>query len=134
MKVHEVPQDDSVLAGLRRACYAEDGQGRYVVVPSRGWEVERIVNEQAHKALRQVLEDTRQAVLEGRLSALAYHMVHCQMDARLLAANAGLCRWRVRRHLKPSVFARLGDDMKQRYAMALGVSVQSLNQVPQDSS
>ncbi|MHB8254593.1 MAG: hypothetical protein ACYDEV_13065 [Acidiferrobacter sp.] len=131
MKIGEVPQDESVLEGLRRACYAEDGQGGYVVVPSRGWEIERIVNEHANNALRQALEETRQAVAAGRLSTLAYHMAHCQMDIRLLAANAGLFRWQVRRHLKPRIFARLRSNIIHRYATTLGLTPDELIRLPE---
>lgn len=132
MKATEVPQDDSVLEGLRRACYAEDGQGRYVVVPSRGWEVERIVNEHANNALREALTETHQAVAAGRLSTLAYHMARCQMDVPLLAANVGLFRWQVRRHLKPRIFAGLGSELIRRYATTLGVSPDELIRLPEN--
>ncbi len=134
MKINDVPQDDSVLEGRRRACYAEDDRGAYVVVPSRGWEVERIVNEHARAALAEALETARRAVLAGRLSPLAYHMTAGQMGARLLAANAGVSWWRVRRHLRPKVFARLSRDTLERYAQALGLSVEDLTRVPETAS
>lgn len=130
MKAADVPQDDSVLEGLRRACYAEDGEGRYVVVPSRGWEVERVVNEHANKALREALAETHKAVVAGRLSTLAYHMVRCQMDVRLLAANVGLYQWQVRRHLKPRIFSSLRSEMIHRYARALGITSDELARLP----
>ncbi len=130
MKAHEVPQDDSVLEGRRRACYALDAQGHYVVVASRGWEVERIVNEHARDALREELEAVRLQVLAGKVSALAYHMTVCQMDYRLLAANTGLSRFRVRRHLRPKVFARLSHAVLERYAHAFGLSVAELARLP----
>ncbi len=130
MKANEVPQDDSILEGRRRACYALDAQGRYVVVASRGWEVERIVNEHAREALRVELEAVRLRVLAGKASALAYHMTACQMDCRLLAANTGLSRFRVRRHLRPKVFAHLTHATLERYAHAFGLSVAELTRLP----
>ncbi len=130
MKADEVPQDDSVLEGRLRACYALDAQGHYVVVASRGWEVERIVNEHARDALREGLEAVRLRVVAGKASALAYHMTARQMDCRLLAANTGLSRFRVRRHLRPGVFARLSQAMLERYAHALGLSVAELRRLP----
>ncbi|MCK7498069.1 MAG: hypothetical protein MZW92_50700 [Comamonadaceae bacterium] len=52
MKTHEVPQEESMLEGHQRACYAIDEHGRYVVVGSIGWQVEKVVNAQANDEVR----------------------------------------------------------------------------------
>ncbi len=130
MKTTEVPQDESILAGHRRACYAVDEQGRYVLVPSKGWEVEKIVNAQAHAEIQQVAEAVRERVGQGRASPLEYHMVLRQMTPRLLAAYVGINFLRVRWHLRPTVFARLKPSLLQRYAEALGVASETLRTVP----
>jgi len=129
MKTRDVPQEDSILEGHKRACYAVDEGGRYRIVASRGWEVEKIVNQLAVGDLRRALEATRQRVLSGHASALEYHMQRCQMDVPMLAANAGLWRWRVKRHLRPDIFAQLPAASLQRYADALRVSVEELRHV-----
>ena len=87
-----------MLAGHRRACYAVDEHGRYVVVPSKGWQVEKIVNAQAVEEIRRAVEAVRERVHQGRASPLEYHMVRCQMTPGLLASHTGLWSWRVRRH------------------------------------
>lgn len=130
MKDHEVPQDDSMLGEHRRAVYATDARGRYVIVPSRGWEVEKVVNAQAIDEIRRHIETIRQQALRGEASPLAYHMARCQMTPSLLAANAGIWRWRVQRHLDPRRFARLDRAGLQRYADVLGMTVEALGQVP----
>lgn len=130
MKTHEVPQDDSMLGDHRRACYALDENGRYVVVPSKGWEVECIVNAQAVEEIRRALTEVHARVQSGRASALEFHMVRCQMTPSLLAAYAGLWSLRVRWHLRPQVFARLSPKLLTRYADALGMSVEALQRVP----
>jgi hypothetical protein len=130
MRAKDVPQDESILEGHQRACYAVDADGRYTVVASKGWEVEKIVNQQAVAELRAQLEQTRQRVLQGAASALEYHMQRCQMTPSMLAANVGLWAWRVRRHLKPKVFAKLDAALLARYADALRVGVNDLRQVP----
>lgn len=130
MKAKEVPQEESVLEGNRRACYAEDEHGRYVVVPSKGWEVEKIVNAQAHAEIDKHVEEARQEVLRGEASPLKYHMLKCQMTPGLLSATAGLWRWQVRRHFKPEVFARLKRPMLERYADAMKMSVEELCKTP----
>ena len=121
-----------MLEGHQRACYAVDANGRYAVVGSRGWEVEKVVNAQAVDEVRRVIEDARERVLRGAASPLAYHMACCQMDVGLLAANTGMWRLRVRRHLKPAVFAALKPALLQRYADALGLTVDALRAMPGD--
>lgn len=130
MRVKDVPQDESILEGHQRACYAVDDQGRYTVVPSKGWDVEKVVNGQAVDELHDALEQTRRRVLAGRASALEFHMQRCQMDPSMLAANTGIWGWRVRRHLKPAVFAALDDALLARYADALRISVADLKLIP----
>jgi hypothetical protein len=133
MKAKDVPQENSAhYQGHQRACYALDDQGRYTVVASNGWETEQIVNQLAVGDLRRALEETRQRALAGQASALEYHMQRCQMTPAMLAADAGLWRWRVRRHLKPAVFARLPATMLERYAHALRMSVEELLRVPNE--
>ncbi len=134
MKIHDVPQEDAMLEGHQRACYAVDDAGRYVVVGSRGWAVEKVVNAQAVDEVRRVIEAAHARVLRGEASTLAYHMARCQMDVALLAANTGIWRLRIYRHLKPVVFAGLQPALLQRYADALGVSVEVLCRLPESAA
>jgi hypothetical protein len=53
-------------------------------------------------------------------------MYRARMDLELLSQSTGLWRWRVRRHLRPAVFARLPLALRRRYAETLGVSVEAL--------
>jgi len=71
MELDKVPQDDSILEGRRRACYARDSDGRYVIAPSRGWTVEAIVNRQAQSDVEARVTAALHAVRAGRASALA---------------------------------------------------------------
>lgn len=130
MRVEDIPQDDSILEGHRRACYARDANGQYVVATSRGWEVERLANELAVASVHESIEQARRDVLTGKLSPLAYHMACCHMDARMLATASGIWTWRVRRHLRPEVFAKLPEAVLARYADALRVEVAQLRARP----
>lgn len=133
MKANDVPQQPSELQeGRRRALYASDETGAYVVVPSTGWHVEQIVNDQAQEVIRRAVEEARGQVLKGEASPLKYHMARCQMTTGMLAETAGVWRWRVARHLKPHVFAGLEKDILQRYADALGITVDALRAVPKE--
>jgi len=127
MRERDVPQEGSrTLAGHLKAVYAVDDDGRLKLVPSRGWEVEEIVTRQAVEDLERRAGEARARALAGQSSPLEYHMYRARMDLALLSQTTGLWRWRVRRHFKPAVFARLPLALRQRYAEALGVSVEAL--------
>lgn len=133
MKVKEVPQDNTIeyYEGVKRACYAVNDEGKYVVVPSTGWSEEEFINSLAVKELAENLEKTRQAVLEGLKSPLAYHMERRQMIPDILGKTAGIAVFRVRRHLRPDIFPKLKDSLLARYAQALAITVDELKTVPQ---
>jgi len=131
MRKDDLPQDsDSFYDGALRACYATDDQGRYVMATSQGWKVETLATRQAIEDLEQKLEATRQAVLGGELSSLAFHMQARMMTRAILAQSTGLLRFRVKRHMRPTVFARLSDRLLGRYSEALDISVEALKSVP----
>ena len=135
MKVNEVPQDNTVeyYKGVKRACYAVDEKGRYVIVSSNGWEAEELVNGLAVKELAVNLEKTRKAVLAGEKSPLAYHMERRQMIPDILGKTAGIAVFRVKRHLRPEIFSRLKNPVLERYAKALAITMEELKTVPEES-
>jgi len=132
MKVNEVPQDNTVeyYEGIKRACYAVNDEGKYVIVPSNGWKEEEFINSLAVKELAVNLEETRKAVLAGEKSPLAYHMERRQMIPDILGKTAGIAVFRVKRHLRPDVFAKLKDSVLERYAKALAIAIDELKTVP----
>jgi hypothetical protein len=130
MKAKDVPQEEWISGHGRRACYAEDANGRYVVVPSKGWEVEKVVNAQAHDQIRRRLHEVKRDVIEGRASALKYHMERNMMDAGLLASTAGFWKFQVMRHLKPRPFHALDRPTLERYAAIFRISVEELQKLP----
>jgi hypothetical protein len=134
MKVNDVPQDNTVeyYEGVKRACYAVNDEGKYVIVPSTGWREEEFINRMAIEDLAANLEKTRKAVLAGRKSPLAYHMESRQMTPQILGKTAGIAVFRVRRHERPEVFAKLKDALLERYAKALAITVAELKTVPKD--
>jgi hypothetical protein len=131
VRADQVPQDrNAAFAGGRKAMYAVDEHGRYTIVPSTGWEVEEAVTLQAVEALRRLAEDAKARHRAGIASPLEYHMYHQRMDLDLLAQATGLWRWRIRRHFRPAVFARLPRKLLERYATALGIAVEELGRIP----
>lgn len=124
---HEVPQEgNATLAGHRKAMYARGADGKLHIVQSAGWEVEEIVTRQAVEDLDRLAADARQRVAAGQTSPLEFHMHRARMDVPMLAQITGLWQWRIRRHFRPAVFARLSPALLGRYAEAMGLSPDQL--------
>lgn len=132
MRQEDVPQDKGMAEGLNEICYAVDDDGRYVLAPSQGWDPKNIANQQAWEDLQKELNLVAQEVHQGKKSPLAYHMAKNLMDVKLLATYMGIASWRVKRHMKPGVFARMKPDMLARYADLLKMTVAELKQGPPD--
>lgn len=131
MRVEDVPQDEIPgLGGHQRALYARDRNGRYVRVESSGWQAEATATELAIADFERGLADAHARCRAGISAPLAYHMYARRMDLAALADAAGMARWRVRRHLRPRVFARLPERVLQRYARALQQPVAELGSLP----
>jgi hypothetical protein len=130
MKVNEVPQDITYYEGVKRACFALNNEGKYVIVTSTGWNDEAVVNGLAVDELATTLEETRKAVLAGLKSPLCYHMERRQMNPDILGKTAGIAVFRVNRHFRPDVFLKLKPSVLNRYAQALAVAVEELKTVP----
>jgi hypothetical protein len=127
-----VPQEgNATLDGHAKLMYARDAQGRIVTTTSRGWEAEEIVTRHAVDALVEQAQAARGRVAAGLASPLEYWMYARRMDLALLSQTSGFWQWRVRRHLQPRHFAALSTAQLARYADALGLSIQRL-QDPQD--
>lgn len=131
MDKDSVPQDASpTYGGLRKLLYAVDESGKYTGVQSSGWEAESYSTELAVSEINRQRDEAWQRARDGKTAALEYHMYRNRMDFDTLVMITGLWRWRVRRHLKPSVYAKLSDKVLARYAEAMGVSVEQLKQLP----
>lgn len=126
MKKHEVPQDDGIFADKPLAAYALDEAGRYVLVPTAGWEPANVAVANRDAALGERIEQARRAAASGLTSPLGYFMVLHQMNAAILSRCSGVARWRVRRHLRPEIFRKLPRHVKERYARAFEVTLDQL--------
>lgn len=131
MDRQDVPQDAvATYGGLRKLMYAVDEDGHYGGVTSSGWEAESFATELAVSELRRQTEEAWQRARNGATAPLEYHMLARRMDFDTLVHVTGLWRWRVRRHLRPAVFARLPERVLRRYAEALDMDIASLRQLP----
>jgi hypothetical protein len=131
MDVNDVPQEGNrTMDGHRRAMYARDAEGRIVIVPSRGGEVDETVTLQALDLIREMTEAARARVQAGETSPLEYWMYAQRLDLPQLAQVSGFWQWRIRRHLQPQRFARLPVGILQRYADVMGITIEQLKQLP----
>ncbi|MCD6582885.1 MAG: hypothetical protein J7K90_13910 [Desulfuromusa sp.] len=130
MKKEDVPQQFGLNDGQKEVNYAVDSAGHYTLEQSAGWEAKTIALRQAWGAIVDQLQRELAAIRAGRKSPLAYHMVNNQMDPALLSQYSGISRWRVKRHLKPAVFARLKAAALTPYAELFNISIEQLCSVP----
>jgi hypothetical protein len=131
MDVNEVPQEGNrTLGSHRKALYAKDADGRMVIVPSRGSEVDETVTMQAVHRLQGLAEDAKARVLAGRSAPLEFWMYARRMDVALLSQTSGIWQWRIRRHFNPQRFERLPPRILARYAEALGMTAAQLKARP----
>jgi hypothetical protein len=131
MDVNEVPQEGNcTMGGYRRAMYARDNDGRIVIVPSLGGEVDETVTLQALDRIKEQTEEARARVLAGQSSPLEYWMYAQRLDLPQLSQVTGLWQWRIRRHFRPQIFARLSPKMLQNYAWVMGITVEQLKKLP----
>jgi hypothetical protein len=80
--------------------------------------------------VRANIENARKEVLAGLKSPLCYHMEVRQMDVKFLARAAGIAVFRVKRHMRPEIFAKLKSSILDRYAAVLAVTPEELKTVP----
>jgi hypothetical protein len=131
MDKSSVPQDPSpTYEGQRKLLYAVDDRGEYTGVHSAGWEAETFATLTAVAELDRLREEAWTRALAGRTSALEFHMFDRRMELDTLAATTGIWKWRIRRHFDVQRFARLPEHILQRYADAMGISVERLRTVP----
>ena len=127
MRPDEVPQESApLLEGQRKAVYVVDKDGHYIIAQSGGDEAEITVTEEAVAWFAKLAENAYQRALRGETSPLEYHMFRLRMDEPTLASATGLWRWRVRRHLTAKGFSNLKPNLLERYADALGLTVEQL--------
>ncbi len=124
MKKDEVPQDPGGLGSYREIAYARDENGKYVLVPSAGWDVKKVANELAWDHIRKKADDVLEQVRAGRLSPLAYYMALQHLEPAILAKYVGLAKWRVKRHMKAEVFNNLKPSVLEKYADFFDLSLE----------
>ncbi len=132
MKEEDVPQEDEnkLYEGKNRLLeYAVDKDGNYTQKLSVGFEPKNVALEQAWELIDDQVAESKKGVEAGELSTLAYHMEKNLMDPGLLAQHMGYFTWRVKRHLRPKIFAKLKTSVLEKYAEVLKMTVDQLKTI-----
>lgn len=122
-------EDEIFNDGLPKAYYKHNDSGQYVLETDAPW-AERVSCALIISGNRANLEEIRKAVLAGSKSPLCYHMEMRQMTLHMLSKAAGIVVFRVKRHLRPEIFAKLKPSVLNRYSKALRVTLEELKTVP----
>lgn len=130
MKIEDVPQDEGPESEIRRLMWAVDEDGRHVTVQSAGWEPSNMGFLKYWEFLGDLIHAARHAVERGEKSPLWYWMTLNILNERMLADYMGTWTWRVRRHMKPAVFAALDHKTRGRYAAIFRITADELNRLP----
>lgn len=128
MEKDKVPQDQSNLTknNVKELLYATDENGNYTTTLSTGWEPKTIALSNSIDEINERIADAKQQVLDGEVSPIVYFMELNKMDLTILSSYVGLWKWRVKRHFKPNVFAKLNDNTLKKYADTFNISVEEL--------
>jgi len=122
-------EDEIFNDGLPKKYYKHNDNGQYVLEADAPW-AEKVSCALIISGNRAYLEEIRKAVLAGQKSPLCYYMEMRQMDTGILAKAAGIAAFRVKRHLRPEIFAKLKPSVLNRYTKALRVTLEELKTVP----
>lgn len=123
---------DPYYQGQSKVNYVLDQEtGKIQKVPARGWEPEFEATQRAWDEINEELKLTLEDIAQGKCTPLAYHMKKRLMEPKLLAAETGICLLFVKRHLKSMrAWKNMSAAKKMKYAVALGIQVEELNEVP----
>lgn len=127
MKKEDLPQDKSALENFtREVVYVKNKDGKFEKALSTGWETKAVALDNAWEEIERLTEEAREKVAKGEVSPIAYFLEKQLMDLPVLVGYTGFSKWKIKRHMKPNVFAKLSDAKLQRYAEAFDITVEEL--------
>jgi len=113
----------------RELLYSEYADGKFEKSVAYHGESDRVTLQQAWDLFNDRIEAARQKVKAGKASPILYYMEKTLVTPMDLSMHAGIMVWRVKRHLKPAVFKRLGEKTLQKYAAAFNITTDQLKNV-----
>lgn len=122
-------EDEIFNDGLPKKYYTHNDKGQYVLEEDAPW-AEKVSVGLIISQRRAELEEIRKEVIAGKKSPLCYYMEMRQLEPGMLAKAAGIALFRVKRHLRPEIFAKLKPSVLDRYSKALRIPLEELKTVP----
>ncbi len=127
MLENEVPQEgNKTLGGVKKAMYATSNGGEYKIVESEGWSAEEIATTVAVDEFNTLQDEALARLRGGEASPIEYLMYKNRMDLPTLCSIVKMFGWRVKRHFRPELFAKLDDKLLFKYANAFDISPEEL--------
>jgi hypothetical protein len=109
--------------------YHMDEKGNYSHELLANWGNKEIVNNATWDIVKERIKEAKDKVLAGERSPIVYYMEKSLTDIPTLSKYIGIAAWRIKRHLKPSVFNKLDDKVLQKYADFFVISVAELKEL-----
>lgn len=129
MEINDIPQDNSkIFRGQRKVVYAtKDGNYQTATTNEVGKTEE---SGDRTSGGRTQPTDCQLHRCQTWWKVTALFLLYVLLSFRLhLAQATGFWQWQIKRHFKPSVFAKLSNKVLGIYAEAFGVSILELQQV-----
>ena len=111
---------------FRELFYTYGADGKFEKSVGFHGESDRVTLQQAWDLFNDRIEEARQKVRAGVASPILYYMEKTLVTPMDLSMHAGIMVWRVKRHLKPKVFKRLGEKTLKKYADAFNITIEQL--------
>lgn len=112
----EIPKEpNATLDGIQKVMYAKNEQGEFERY-NYGSSVEEFATQVAVEEYETLKQECLARIKQGISSPIEYFMYENRMDLPTLASAVGMFQWRVKRHLKMSVFQTMSDALLLRYA------------------
>lgn len=131
MKKEDVPQDDefSHNGKFKEITYAVSEDGKFEEVLSVGYNPKNAALRQAWEEADEMIIEAAEQVLRGEKSPIAFYMEKNLMDLKILSQYMELPKRRVKKHLLPSGFEKLEDQLIKQYADVFKISIQELKDI-----
>lgn len=127
MKSSDIPQDPSPLDKFtKEVLYAIDENGNYTKQLSRGWQIKADALGISWQEAKTRIENAKQQFEKGEVSPILFFMELNLMEISILSDYTGFWKCTIKRHFKPSVFAKLSNKKLQIYAEVFGITVEQL--------
>jgi len=120
---------DQRFGQYREMLYDYDQDGKFVKNVGYHAEPDRVSLQQTWDFFNERIEEARQKVLAGLTSPITFYMEKNLVTPLDLSMHAGIGVWRVKRHLKPRVFAKLSEKTLKKYAEAFNITVEQLKNI-----